>query len=706
MYESHFGLSGPPFQLNPDPAFYFDSRGHSNALAYLKYGVYQGEGFIVVTGEIGAGKTTLVRTLLEGLDPERVVAAQVVSTQLESGDLLRSIIASFGVPPSGTTKAHLIATLEGFLTALAAQGKRALLIVDEAQNLNLEAIEELRMLSNFQLGKHALLQSFLIGQPELRVLLESKSMEQFRQRVIASCHLGPLDETETKSYIEHRLRRVGWTGVPAFEPESFREIHKWTGGIPRRVNLLCNRLLLGAFLSGNDVISGSLVEETAHELRGEVGEAAHPPPASRGPIRAPGSGGAGPVPATGGAQEVVRHLRAPLPPAESRLVCIVDRAVDYLKALAVAEAWEAQGRAPAVVVVHPGCEADWSDERLRSAALPQPCAEYHLGVRQAESFDVAAPLLIARFGELLEEVGPRAVLALGASDAVLACALTAHKKGVALLRADAGVRDPQEEEADRLNAVLLDRLADLVYTGSLTSHYTLYREGISSARVQCVGALMENVVHSALQRSRPAAEVLLGSGHEDAVLRSADGFALCMVRRRQRGGDFEHQMAQVGQVLAVVKTEIPIVWPVDPQTMVALRSTGMEKRLRNAGVLFLPELEYADLLALMREATCVLRAGPCFLDDEIAAMETPVIDLLGPSSAAGTACEGGAVVRSADECVSALHVILRNRQQREEQADAYWDGGPGVRLIRHWLHAMPPEPGGREWHSPMASLAS
>lgn len=272
MYESHFGFTGSPFQLNPDPAFYFESRGHGNALAYLKFGAHQGEGFIVVTGEIGAGKTTLVRTLLEGLDPNHVVAAQVVSTQLESGELLQAILMSFGVASSSNSKAHLIGSLEAFLTALAAKGRRALLIIDEAQNLKHEAVEELRMLSNFQLGKYGLLQSFLVGQPELRLLLQSKSMEQLRQRVIASCHLGPLAAPETRAYVEHRLRVVGWNNRPAFVLDAFERIHFWTGGVPRKINRLCNRLLLGAFLSNEDKISARMVDRTASELKSEIGE--------------------------------------------------------------------------------------------------------------------------------------------------------------------------------------------------------------------------------------------------------------------------------------------------------------------------------------------------------------------------------------------------------------------------------------------------
>ncbi|MEY2872637.1 MAG: hypothetical protein RLZZ373_8 [Pseudomonadota bacterium] len=273
MYESAFGFSGPPFQLNPDPAFYFNSRGHGRALAYLQYGVAQGEGFIVITGEIGAGKTTLVRMLLDGLDRQKVLPAQIVSTQLESGELLQSIITAFGIPSqNNTSKAHLIATLEAFLTALAAQGRHALLVVDEAQNLEPRAVEELRMLSNFQLGNHSLLQSFLVGQPELRRLLESPSMEQLRQRVTASCHLGPLSLEETQAYVEHRLRRVGWTQHPAFGTGAFESLYRWSGGVPRRLNRLANRVLLAAFLDGAEAVSADLIERTAGELRAEIGE--------------------------------------------------------------------------------------------------------------------------------------------------------------------------------------------------------------------------------------------------------------------------------------------------------------------------------------------------------------------------------------------------------------------------------------------------
>ena len=275
MYETFYGLTGKPFQLNPDPAFLFASKGHASAYAYLKYGVFQGEGFIVVTGEVGAGKTTLVRAMLEELDPRQVVAAQLVSTMLDSDNLLRAVATAFGLAVRGEDKAHLLAGLEAFLTSLVTQNKRALLIVDEAQNLTQQAMEELRMLSNFQLGDRALLQSFLVGQPELRELMRAPSMQQLRQRIIASYHLGPMDKGETRAYVEHRLQRVGWKGDPAFDDDAFAKVFDASGGIPRRINQVCNRLLLAGYLAEKHALGAAEVEEVAREIGSEL--SADPP---------------------------------------------------------------------------------------------------------------------------------------------------------------------------------------------------------------------------------------------------------------------------------------------------------------------------------------------------------------------------------------------------------------------------------------------
>jgi len=271
MYETYYGLTGKPFQLNPDPEFFFASRGHARAYAYLQYGLHQGEGFIVITGDIGAGKTTLVRSILKRLDPEKVVAAQLVSTQLDAEDMLKSVAAAFGVPARASDKAQLLAQIEAFLVSLVPERRRALLIVDEAQNLTPRAVEELRMLSNFQLENRALLQSFLVGQPELRQIMQSGAMQQLRQRVIASYPLGPMDRAESQAYIEHRLKHVGWQDDPSFDAAAHEAIHAFCMGIPRRINLLCNRLLLAGYLGEKHDISAADVRGIANEVRQEFG---------------------------------------------------------------------------------------------------------------------------------------------------------------------------------------------------------------------------------------------------------------------------------------------------------------------------------------------------------------------------------------------------------------------------------------------------
>ena len=271
MYEPFYGLSGKPFQLSPDPSFYYGSPVHRRAFAYLEYGLYQADGFIVITGEVGAGKTTLVHNLLAQLNSRQVVAAHLVSTQLDADDVLRAVASAFGVPMKNSDKASLLAELEHFLRRMASERKRALLIVDEAQNLTPRAVEELRMLSNFQAGERALLQSFLIGQPELRAILQGQDMQQFRQRIIASYHLGPLDAPETEAYIMHRLKQVSWAGDPRLEPSAFEAIYAITAGIPRRINTLCNRLLLAGFLNEKHVLDSTDVELVAGEIKDELG---------------------------------------------------------------------------------------------------------------------------------------------------------------------------------------------------------------------------------------------------------------------------------------------------------------------------------------------------------------------------------------------------------------------------------------------------
>lgn len=266
MYSEHYGLSGRPFQLTPDPAFYFESQTHRKAMAYLGYGLAQGEGFIVITGDIGAGKTTLVGHLMETIDRSRLTVARLVTTQVDGDDILRLVAQGLGLATEGVAKAQLLDRAERFLLDQARGGKRTLLIVDEAQNLPVSALEELRMLSNFQSGGHALLQIFLLGQPEFRDKLQTEGLEQLRQRVIATHHLEPMNADEIGPYVGHRLSLVGWQRDPLFTEDAYAMLYRHSHGVPRKLNTLAGRALLLGAIEKLERINGAAVETIATEL--------------------------------------------------------------------------------------------------------------------------------------------------------------------------------------------------------------------------------------------------------------------------------------------------------------------------------------------------------------------------------------------------------------------------------------------------------
>jgi putative secretion ATPase (PEP-CTERM system associated) len=270
MFHDFYGLTGKPFQLTPDPAFYFRSITHRKALSYLGYGLAQGEGFIVVTGEVGAGKSTLIAHLMGTLDPQRLAVGQIVTSKLDDEEVIHVVAQSFGLEVDGHDKASALGAIEGFLHEQARSGRRCLLIVDESQNLTVSALEELRMLSNFQLGNHPLLQTLLLGQPEFRATLQSSpDLEQLRQRVIAAHHLEPMEKGEIEPYIIHRLEKVGWDGNPAFDQRVFSELYEASDGIPRRINQVANRLMLLGAVEERTRIDSAMLKAVLDEMAGE-----------------------------------------------------------------------------------------------------------------------------------------------------------------------------------------------------------------------------------------------------------------------------------------------------------------------------------------------------------------------------------------------------------------------------------------------------
>lgn len=265
MYERFYELRERPFALSPDPDYLYPSRVHREALDYLRYGLESHAGFIVITGEIGSGKTTLLQTLLRGLDSQTTVA-RIVNTILEPRELLETILIDFGLDPAGKSKPLLLRDLAQYLVDQRLAGRMVLLVIDEAQNLTVAALEELRMLSNLETEKSKLMQIVMVGQPTLREKLNAPELEQLRQRITVSYHLRPLDEDETANYINHRLRRAA-TGAPLeFPREATDAIHARGRGVPRIVNVICDAALVFGYAEERRLIDLALVQEVLGEL--------------------------------------------------------------------------------------------------------------------------------------------------------------------------------------------------------------------------------------------------------------------------------------------------------------------------------------------------------------------------------------------------------------------------------------------------------
>ena len=397
MYDEHYGLSGRPFQLTPDPRFWFESATHRKAMAYLGYGLSQGEGFIVVTGDIGAGKTTLVGHLMATIDRERLHAIKIVSTQIEADDLLRLVATGLEIDTAGLPKAQLLERIERALHAVARSGRRTLLIVDEAQALPVASLEELRMLSNFQAGGHALLQIFLLGQPEFRERLYGNDrLEQLRQRVIATHHLEPMIPAEIEPYMRHRLKLVGWSDRPRFTADAFAALYAGSGGVPRRLNQLAGRVMLYGAIEGLAVIDSAAVETVIADLAGDAAavpvQAAPPAPPQPVPPQPVSVAPSEPAPASLGEPDWFEPA-APMPAK-----------ADWFEIdptpLPQPPSRTAPAAAPEAVVA----PAPVEPAAPVPAPVPAPIAPPSLG--DPDWFDAPAPLPLRRAPELVADAEP------------------------------------------------------------------------------------------------------------------------------------------------------------------------------------------------------------------------------------------------------------------------------------------------------------
>ena len=270
MYDGFYNLVQKPFQLSADPAFFFHSSVHKRALAYMHYGLTQGEGFVLVTGTPGTGKTMLVKSLIKNLNRDKLLIGLMVTSQVGPDDTLRMVASTFGYQSLSNDKAGLLASFEKFIIEKAREGRRLLLIVDEAQNLPKQSLEELRMLTNLDVNGKSVFQVFLVGQNELKHTINATDMEQLKQRIVATFQLVALGEEETREYILFRLQTAGWQGKPEFTQEVFKALHAFTGGIPRRINTVCDRLLLFGYLEELNLIDAQALNKVIAEVKEEI----------------------------------------------------------------------------------------------------------------------------------------------------------------------------------------------------------------------------------------------------------------------------------------------------------------------------------------------------------------------------------------------------------------------------------------------------
>ncbi len=255
MYQSFYGLREMPFNITPDPRFLYLSPTHQEALQHLKYGVSERKGFIVVIGEVGCGKTTICRRFLNEIDPGRYDTALILNPRVTETQMLKAILTELGETRLARSQNDLVAQMNRVLLDRIARGRDIVLIIDEAQNLSFEVLEQVRLLSNLETDKQKLLQTVLIGQPELKEVLAREELRQLRQRILVNCELLPLTAVDVAHYVQHRLTLAGGDGRPSFTPWALRAIHRHSGGIPRIINNLCDRAMLSAYIRESEEVT-------------------------------------------------------------------------------------------------------------------------------------------------------------------------------------------------------------------------------------------------------------------------------------------------------------------------------------------------------------------------------------------------------------------------------------------------------------------
>lgn len=685
MYESHFGITRSPFQLTPDPWFYFDSRGHHLAFAALRQGCGAGEAFVVLSGEIGSGKSMLVRSRLDEFDGS-VVVAYLASTQLTCDELRRAVASAFGIPLVKQPIAAWEREFAGLLASLRADGRRAVLIIDEAQHLDPQGLAMLEALAPRFPQELPRLEIWLIGQPELRQLIAAPALDAFRDRIGVSCHLAPLEPPETQAYIEHRLGKVGWAGLPCFEAGAFEAIHRCTGGLPRPINRLCNRLLLGSFLSSSTTIDAETVSRTANDLQlemegreSEIGAQAEAPAAPA--EAAPDTAGAGTASLPGASESVTAGAE----PQRTRLLCVVGGQGDHIRAAALMNAVSRCGE-PMVCTLVRAYRNDalrLHGELFQGLESQGGCVELDIAanaqaVRTAEVTD--------RLERLLKRCSPCVAVVFDGSELALACAVVASKLGIPVAHVGAGVRLLERTPTSDLTRALTDRLASVLYTPDAAAGQNLRLEGKAANRMQCVGSIASDALAIARQKVALARRPRPVSVPPE-VLTDRRGYALVVVNQ-PANVERRERLGELVRLLGQARRDLPLVWVLERRTEHRLADFGLTGVIAGDRIACLPMQPYPEFVRLLEQATCVFSDSSA-VNDEALTLGVPSLGFFEPAERDGSAGAAATIAVGTDpkRVTRALWNILYGTAETAS-VPVLWDGQAAARIAAHlaaWL---------------------
>jgi len=655
MYERHFGITGPPFHLSPDPFFYFDSSQHRAALTAMRQAFLHELPFVVLSGEIGAGKTTILRAWLAEVEADGVTVAQLANTQLDADELMCAAAIAFGIAAPKGMSAGAHAGLCSFLRGL--NGRAALLVVDEAQNLDRDTLRCLVGLADMAAQENAMLRICLAGQPELRARLADPTLPDMQSRVQQSFHLGPLEPAQTRQYIEHRLLKVGWAGTPSFDASAFDEIHRFTGGVPRRINVLSNRLMLSQFLSRTARIDARTVIAIAHALHAEIGEEA-----------------------------VVRELpRTTLEPlhfasiARGSLLVVASGRSDHIKAVPLLHAIARRRDLPPPVVVSVSDGSPWRlnhDLHASAGRAQQP-------IMLVNDKQPMLDQVEARFARLVEKCQPGAVIVFDGDPVSQCCATVAHELQVPLVHVGADAQGAAEFADPRSSRAAIGRLADLRFDCQSAEQDAGFAR--ASLSVGVGNPLLDAVylaLQMAMQSPRRAEQRLPPREYMD------DRRGYGVVALKQLPTDAGSACRQeVVAVLRDVSRDLPLVWPMRRATVLAMRSSGLARTLAGDRIACIEELGHAGFVRLLHDATCVLT--DCLdVMEEAAALGVPCLSLGARHAShvgAGGWLPGIEVGHSVTRARRAVWEILFNIGKRIAPP-SLWDGHAATRIAAHLAH--------------------